>query len=170
MTYLWDMIEKRVSVKKIGVCRVVSELRRQVLMHGLVVAQTDVVRLLLFVSVAAQRIAHGVLRCWRHHRCGCAAGRWSAHRVGRCTGCLLGRIHVRLLLRLADVLLVANTLVAEPIADLRHLRTQQNKRQMGRVELQTTRSTSWWSAKSSRMGGEGPVLDFLLYRYCLLTL
>lgn len=117
-----------------GIRMLLLNLRRQVLVHGLIVAEADVIRLLLLVSVTAQRVAHGVLGRWRHHRRCCAAGRWSAHRIGRCAGCLFGCVHVCLLLCLADVLLVANSLVAEPIADLRHLRTQQT-RQMGRVEL-----------------------------------
>ena len=51
----------------------------------------------------------------RHH----GAGR-AGHRVGRRAGRLFGRVQVGLLLRLADVLLVADALVAEPV---RHLST-----------------------------------------------
>ena len=49
----------------------------------------------------------------RHH------GAWRASGRG-CTGCCSRSVHVGLLLRLDDVLLVSDPLVAEPVADLGH--------------------------------------------------
>lgn len=82
-----------------------------------VVAHAAVVRLLVVVGAW---VAHRVLgRRGRHHRGG-GATRRAAHRVRGSAGSLLGRVQVRLLLRLADVLLVADPLVPEPVGHLRH--------------------------------------------------
>ena len=51
------------------------------------------------------------LRAGRHHRTGGAAG-------ADCCRCRLSRVHICLLLRLHDVLLVADPLVSEPVANL----------------------------------------------------
>ena len=51
------------------------------------------------------------LRAGRHHRTGGAAR-------ADCCRCRLGRVHVGLLLRLHDVLLVADPLVAKPVTNL----------------------------------------------------
>lgn len=70
-------------------------------------------------TVAGHRVR--ATRARRHHWRGRAAG--AAHRVRRSSGCLFGRIQIGLLLCLADVLLVANALVAEPVGHLRDLHT-----------------------------------------------
>lgn len=97
-------------------------LRAQVLVHRLIVTKADIVRLLLLVTVTAQRITHRILRCRRHHWRRRTTGRWSTHRIRRCTGSLFRCIHVRLFLSFSDILLVSNTLITKPIANLRDLK------------------------------------------------
>lgn len=94
-------------------------LRRQVLVHGIVAHGAVVAGLRLIVARRRQRVAHGVLRGRRRHH-GRGRARRRAHRVRRraCSGSFLGGVEVGLLLRLADVLLVANALVAEPVGHL----------------------------------------------------
>lgn len=75
----------------------------------------DIVSLLVVI----QSVAHWILSGW-HDWCGCSR-RWWVHGEWRCAGCFLRSVHVRLLLCLANVLLVANALVTEPIANLRDL-------------------------------------------------
>lgn len=78
----------------------------------------DVVAL---VVATAHRVAGRVLSR-RHDRRRRAGGWRSSHRERRRAGRgLLGGVHVRFLLRLADVFLVADPLVSEPIANLGHL-------------------------------------------------
>ena len=87
------------------------------MVHGIVAHRRPAVRGLRAVvdAVAGQVLGPG-RRGGRHLRR--VGARAPGHAVGRRGGGLLGRVHVRLLLRLADVLLVADPLVAEPVGDL----------------------------------------------------
>lgn len=104
------------------VLRIESVLSRtQILMHARIISHAAIVRMLLIVTARTQRITHRVLcrRWWHHWRC--RSTRRSAHWVRRCTSCFFGSIQICFFLRFADIFLISNAFVTEPIGDLRHL-------------------------------------------------
>lgn len=127
--YAFNIFKKNVLylLIKLWICLCVLALaslssRAKILMQiGIIAAHAIVIRLLLIIATRAHGITHWILwRCGRHHwRCGAT---WrSGHWIWRGACRLLGRIQICLLLCLANVLLIANALVAKPIRYLRHL-------------------------------------------------
>lgn len=70
--------------------------------------------------IIVQAIAHRILSRWHDW---CWSSRWWwMHWKWRCTGCLFGCIHICFFLSFANIFLVPNALVTEPIANLRDLK------------------------------------------------
>lgn len=95
-----------------------------------------VVSLLIIV----QTVAHWVL-AGRHDWRWSTRWRWM-HGERRCTGGLLCSIHIRLLLCFANIFLVTNALIAEPITDLRNLRQLKQRRKITRLLFISTHNLS----------------------------
>lgn len=76
----------------------------------------DIVTLLVII----QTIAYCIL-IWRHNWCRCTRW-WWMHWEWWSTCCFFCRIHICFFLSLANILLVANSFISKPIANLRDLR------------------------------------------------
>lgn len=83
--------------------------------------------------IIVQTIAHWILSRWHNWRRG--PRWWWMHWKWRCAGCLLCSIHVRFLLSFADIFLVPNTFVTEPIANLRNLEVKERKKKTPKIQL-----------------------------------